>query len=66
MVALSISPTLGFKTVSTSAGWDYQIANNFLWRTEIRNYTSTDKVFIRENRAVTQEWMVTTGLTVWY
>jgi hypothetical protein len=66
MVALSVTPTLGFQTFSSSVGWDYQIANNFLWRTEVRNYTSSDKVFTRENNLVKQEWMVTTGLTVWY
>jgi len=66
MVAQSITSTLGFKTFSASAGWDYQIANNLLWRTEIRNYTSTDKVFTKESNLVKQEWMVTTGLTVWY
>jgi hypothetical protein len=44
----------GFKTSGMSFNVDYAVTPNVLWRTEIRNFTSKDDVFVKDEDEVTK------------
>lgn len=54
----------GFKTFGLSTNFDYKIASNALWRIEIRNFTSKDEIFTREEKPVKDNTFVTTSLAI--
>lgn len=54
----------GFKTWGGSFNYDYAITPNAVWRTEGRYFYSTDKSFIKNNKAVNTDFFLTTSLAV--
>lgn len=54
----------GFKTTGFSTNLDYQIYDNVLWRVEVRNFSSKDKVFIRDNQPTRTNTFITTLLAI--
>lgn len=54
----------GFKTTGLSANFDYQIIPNALWRVEVRNFTSKDEVFVKEDNASKSDTFVSTSLAI--
>jgi len=53
-----------FKTTGVSANLDYQVLSNALWRIEIRNFTSKDKVFEKGSDASNTNTFVSTSLAI--
>lgn len=55
----------GFKTFGYSVNADYWILPNLVWRTELKNLSSKDDIFInRDNELKTNNFMVVTSLAV--
>lgn len=54
----------GFQTVGYSLNFDYNIANNIVWRLEGRGFKSKDKVFTMDNQPSSQNYFVTTALAI--
>ena len=63
-VIISTGTLNGFKTWGFSTNVDYAIANNIVWRGEIRRFNSKDAVFTKNNNMVNSETFVTTALAV--
>lgn len=55
----------GFKTSGVSFNVDYAVTPNVLWRTEFRNFTSKDDVFVKdEDQATKTDTFIGTSLAV--
>ena len=54
----------GFKTIGLSTNFDYTISAHALWRIEIRNLTSKDPIFTRAEKAVKDNTVITTALSI--
>jgi hypothetical protein len=55
----------GFKTSGVSFNVDYAVTANVLWRTEIRNFTSKDDIFVKdEDQATKTNTFIGTSLAI--
>lgn len=54
----------GFETFGYSLNFDYNILENLVWRIEGRALSSKDKIFTLDNQPSTQNYFVTTALSV--
>jgi hypothetical protein len=54
----------GFQTTGLSANFDYNVASNALWRFEVRNFHSRDKVFHKEKSSTNSNAFVSTSLAI--
>lgn len=54
----------GFKTYGYSLNVDYQIINNVIWRIEGRSLISKDKIFTLDKQPSTQNYFITTALSI--
>lgn len=63
-VVITTGTENGFKTTGLSANFDYQIASCALWRFEVRNLTSRDKIFVRGEELSKSNTYVTTSLAI--
>ena len=54
----------GFKTWGFSTNFDYNIANNIVWRMEGRTFSSKDTIFTKNNNIVNNNTFVTTALAI--
>ncbi|MEO6903772.1 MAG: porin [Bacteroidia bacterium] len=63
-VIISTGTPNGFQTFGYSLNVDYAISNNVLWRVEGRGLTSKDKVFLKEGKASTTNYFLTTSLAI--
>ena len=54
----------GFKTWGFSTNFDYNIANNILWRFEARTLNSKDNIFTRNGNSVNNNVFLTTALAI--
>ena len=46
-VIIATGTANGFETYGVSANADYKISSNFVWRIEVKNYSSEDAIFIK-------------------
>lgn len=63
-VIISTGTLSGFKTTGISLNLDYAISPNVLWRAEIRNLHSEDKVFIKDSHTTSGNTFIATALSV--
>lgn len=63
-VIISTGTPNGFKTWGYSINYDYQIANNVMWRIESRSFSSKDKIFTKDNSVTNNNLFFTTSLAV--
>jgi hypothetical protein len=64
-VMIATGTANGFKTFGYSVNADYWILPNLVWRTELKNLSSKDDIFInRDNELKTNNFMVVTSLAV--
>ncbi len=54
----------GFQTLGYSLNVDYVISDNVLWRVEGRGLISKDKVFVKDGKATTKNYFLTTSLAI--
>ncbi len=54
----------GFKTSGFSTNLDYKFSSNAMWRIEFRNFTSKDKIFVKEGKSSNTNTFVTTSLAI--
>lgn len=54
----------GFKTTGLSANFDYQLSPHAIWRFELRNLTSKDKIFEKGGEPSKRSTFVTTSLAI--
>jgi hypothetical protein len=54
----------GFKTWGFSTNFDYNIANNIVWRVEARTLNSKDNIFTRNGNSVNNNVYLTTALAI--
>lgn len=54
----------GFRTTGVSANLDYQILSNAVWRVEVRNFNSKDKVFEKGDGASNSNTFISTSLAI--
>lgn len=54
----------GFKTSGISTNLDYKISDNAMWRLEVRNFRSKDKVFTKDSDLIRNNAFVTTALAI--
>ena len=63
-VIISTGTPNGFKTRGFSTNFDYKVANNIVWRAEVRTLNSKDAVFMKNNNTVNGDTFVTTALAI--
>ena len=63
-VIISTDSQNGFKTVGFSLNLDHYFTNNLMWRTEIRNFSSKDDIYFRNDKNVSNETFFTTSLAL--
>lgn len=63
-VIVATSTPNGFETFGGSLNVDYQLFKNVVWRTEIKNLTSTDAIYNHQNQASKNSAMILTALAV--
>ena len=64
-VMIATNTPNGFQTTGFSANMDYKISSNVWWRTEVKNLSSKDKIFVKRNgEATNQNWSLLTSLAV--
>ena len=63
-VIISTGTLNGFQTFGYSLNLDYHIADNVVWRIEGRGFSSKDKIFILDEKASSQNYFLTTALTI--
>lgn len=63
-IIISTGTPNGFRTTGLSTNFDYKISSQALWRIEIRNFTSKDAIFAREDRLVRHNTLITTALSI--
>lgn len=55
----------GFKTYGYSLNSDYNIADNVVWRVEVKGFTSKDKIFVlSDGQSSIQNYSLTTALAI--
>ncbi len=55
----------GFETYGISANADFKISSNLVWRTEIKNLSSEDAIFLKRNDTTTDNsFSVVTSLAI--
>lgn len=54
----------GFRTWGYSLNYDYQISDNLIWRTEARNLSSKDRIFVQNDELKRQNFFLTTSLAI--
>jgi hypothetical protein len=54
----------GFKTTGISANFDYLVSPNVMWRFEVRNFSSKDEVFVKEDGTSKSNTFVATSLAI--
>lgn len=65
-VIISPQNNLGFQVLGISGNVDYQIHKNLLWRTEARNFSSKDAVFLKETNYQKQNFFIITSISAWF
>lgn len=63
-VVIATGTANGFKTTGISANFDYLILPNTVWRVEVRNLTSRDEVFVKDNEGSNSNTFMATSLAV--
>ncbi len=63
-VVIATNTPNGFKTFGYSLNLDYNIASNVMWRVEVRDLSSKDKVFTLDNQPSTQNYFITTAIAI--
>jgi hypothetical protein len=64
-VIISTGTPNGFKILGFSTNFDYTIANNIVWRGEVRTLNSKDAIFTKNNKnMVNSDAFVTTALAI--
>lgn len=63
-VIIQTATTHGFQTFGYSINTDYNIYQHVLWRIEARTFNSRDEIFILNNRASCNNYVVTTSVTL--
>ncbi len=63
-VIIATSTPNGFRTTGLSFNVDYALYANVLWRAEIRNFTSKDDVFTKEEKNTNSNTFIGTSLAV--
>ncbi|MBT1705945.1 porin [Chryseosolibacter indicus] len=63
-VIIATGTANGFKTTGISANFDYQVMPNALWRMEVRNLKSKDKIFEDGDGVSTSNTFVSTSLAI--
>ena len=63
-IIISTGTPNGFKTTGVSTNFDYKISDHALWRIEIRNFNSKDKIFAKDNEMVNNNTFITTALSI--
>jgi len=63
-VIISTGTPHGFQTYGYSLNLDYKIAENVIWRIEGKSFSSTDKIFILDNKPNNNNYVATTSLAV--
>lgn len=57
----------GFQVLGASMNFDQKLEENTLWRTEIRGFYSTDKIYPANNSGTNRlDGLVTTSLSMWF
>lgn len=54
----------GFKTTGISANFDYLVAPNVMWRVEVKNFSSKDEVFVKDDGVSKTNTAVATSLAI--
>ena len=54
----------GFQTFGYSINFDYRISDNIMWRVEDRGLRSKDNIFTLDNEANSQNYFMTTSLSI--
>ncbi len=54
----------GFKTWGYSLNYDYLIRDNVVWRLEGRGFSGKDKTFVKEDKLVNSNFILTTSLAI--
>jgi hypothetical protein len=54
----------GFKTSGISTNIDYKVSGNALWRVELRNFRSKDRIFTKDSGVIKNNSFVTTSLAI--
>ncbi len=63
-VVIATNTPNGFKTFGYSLNLDYNIASNVMWRVEVRDLSSKDKIFTLDNQPSTQNYFITTAIAI--
>lgn len=63
-VIISTGTTNGFKTWGYSLNYDRSIGNNMLWRIEGRGFSGKDKTFMKNAKAVSTNFFLTTSFAI--
>lgn len=63
-VIIATGTTNGFKTWGYSLNFDYNIANNLVWRIEGRGFSSKDKIFTLNDKPSNNNLFLTTSLAI--
>lgn len=54
----------GFKTTGVSANFDYMILPNAMWRVEVRNFSSKDEIFVKDDGVSKSNMAIATSLAI--
>lgn len=54
----------GFQVYGYSVNFDYAVSTTILWRIEARGLNSKDKIFLRNNRSVNDDYFFTTAIAI--
>jgi hypothetical protein len=63
-VIIATATPNGFQTFGYSLNFDYNFADNMVWRIEGRGFSSKDKIFILDKLPSTQNYFVSTALAI--
>jgi Putative beta-barrel porin-2, OmpL-like. bbp2 len=63
-VIISSGTPDGFKTLGFSINYDYAILKNFIWRSEVKMFNATDKIFSKDGEAVNNNFCMTTSFAL--
>ncbi len=65
-VIISPQNNKGFQVFGISGNVDYLIHKNILWRTEARNFSSKEEIFLKNTDYQKQNFFVTTSISAWF
>ena len=65
-VIINSTTSNGFQTLGYSLNVDHEIHKNVLWRTEMRGFSSKDKIFMKDNLPQNTNFSITTSLSAWF